>query len=1264
MAKPSQPDNYPDPTETGRAQAQEAFRAYLERLRRGENVDRTKFLEEQPAELRVELARLLEDYDALSGRGPAGGRLSAGSVFGDFRLLRELGRGGMGVVWEAQQLSLQRRVALKLLSPQFVLSPRFLERFQREAQAGGRLAHIGIVQTYAFGEADGQQYIAQELVPGGTTLADTLAEFRKLRDLPEDYYRRTAAFFARVADALQYAHATGVVHRDIKPSNILIGEDDQPKVTDFGLAHVEGQLGLSRTGEMAGTPHYMSPEQAMSKRMGIDHRTDIFSLGATFYEALTLIKAFDGDTAQQILQKITLEDPPEPWRIRSRVPRELGIICMKALEKKRERRYATMREFAGDLRRFLGHQTIVARPPGTPTRILKWTQRHPIVSTSGAVAVAALVTITGLLLRVQAKSVEAREARQEADARAAEATRRSYAAYISAASLSAESGLSKEALRLLEACPKELRGWEWDHLRLKADASLRSLFGHTRDVVALAFSPDGGWLASAAGDGSVRLWDPATGVEKLRLDGGSDATALSFEPGGQQLAVGYQNGSVRVWDLAGSLIPMAGNDEDAVQCLVHSSDGVWLAAGRPGGRVSLWEAQTGRWHASLAGCEAGTPIRRLAFSPDGSELVGTGLGFSAVCHWRTRDGVRIDDSRLLRNLVGLHWGADGLRVAAAAGQGVEPGLWLIDPETGQEVTQWAWWSPDLGFDVEWSEEGSILAHLNARRGQVCVWPNKAAAQPRVIPCGRSTSQALALSAQAGLIAIASGNAIEIWDLETRGPDSELRSLCWRDQKWYAALACSPDGQFIAALSLGEVHVWQSASGHPVAVLDDLPGGALCFAFAPATEPWLVIACGDGVLRSFRTDGAPLEGTERLPATPETLAFSPDHRFLAAGLGDGGILIRDGAGGKSPQVLRDHAGAVQFLAFLADNRTLVSAAADREVRIRDVTTGEQRRALRSEGPAWTGSYAVSADGASLASATAEGVEIHDLAAGGRRSLAVGPETGGVLSLSFSPDGRRLATGCQDGTVRLWDPESGEQVAVVRLDDSGAARALFDPCGGRLIAHTNQAVHVLDSELAAARRRWHATAQELVWDDVVLPLFEDRYLLRAVLEALEEDSGLSPELKQLAQAFAQVRGEPIANVLSAAAHKRVRLPGADQHDRDKAVSFARAACERDPDNTFHRYVLGLALYRSGEFDRALATLIEADQLRVKPTAAPTINRARILAAQALCQQRLSRPEAAMRLLVEAYTLAEGDTNSDLRSLLAEAAELIGAPPAAAN
>ena len=387
-------------SETGSAHPyEEAFRELLRRLAAGESAE--SFLERQPEALRAELELLLGDYraaDALGGAEPP----AAGRVLGGFRLVEELGRGGMGVVWEAEELALGRRVALKLVLDARLRAPGTLERFRREAEAAARLAHPAIVAVLSVGEADGLPYIAQELVPGGVTLADHLATLRETDELPPDHFRRTAETFLTLAEALAAAHAARVLHRDVKPGNVLLADGTRPKLADFGLARLEGAEALSITGTVLGTPHYASPEQTLGREL--DARTDVFSLGATLYEALTLRRPFEGDRLEQVLRKVREEDPPDPRALRSKVPADLAVIARKALEKRPQDRYADMAAMADDLRRHLQHLPISAREPGLVERARKWSRRHPAIAVGAATMSAAVVALSISLAQV----VEAR----------------------------------------------------------------------------------------------------------------------------------------------------------------------------------------------------------------------------------------------------------------------------------------------------------------------------------------------------------------------------------------------------------------------------------------------------------------------------------------------------------------------------------------------------------------------------------------------------------------------------------------------------------------------------------------------------------------------------------------------------------------------------------------------------------------------------------------------------------------------------------------
>jgi len=295
---------------------------------------------------------------------------------GDFQLGEEIGRGGFGIVYRARQVSLDRPVAVKVLFRHLTHTDDQISRFEREARAAARLDHPAIVSVYAWGQSGDDFFIAQRLVGRGRTLADEVNELRASGTSPKGHFRQVAERFESVAQALQQAHERGIVHRDVKPSNILIDEEGRPCLTDFGLAKVEDGLELSRTGDFAGSPYYMSPEQADSRRGGIDHRTDVYSLGATLYETLTLTQPFQGNGAHEVIRRILTEEPRRPGRIESRVPADLETICLHAIEKDPARRYQSAREFGEDLRAYLDSEPIAAVPISSARRALRTVRRH------------------------------------------------------------------------------------------------------------------------------------------------------------------------------------------------------------------------------------------------------------------------------------------------------------------------------------------------------------------------------------------------------------------------------------------------------------------------------------------------------------------------------------------------------------------------------------------------------------------------------------------------------------------------------------------------------------------------------------------------------------------------------------------------------------------------------------------------------------------------------------------------------------------------
>jgi serine/threonine protein kinase/tetratricopeptide (TPR) repeat protein len=423
--------------EEGQVKPDEVFEEYLARMDRGEDVDFDALCEENPSVAHV-LRKMNGLFTAVEGhpsepptskatssglfQGSTDQRLQVvrpkqhakGDQIGDFQLVECIGIGGMGEVWEAIQLSLSRRVAIKFLLTDRV-NTHGLNFFEREARAGGRLEHKGIVSVYSCGEDDGVHWIAMELVSGGCDLRRSLDALAREAELPDAHYTYVAEFTVRLAEALEAVHQAGVIHRDLKPGNILVTPDERPKISDFGLAKLIDEASLSMAGDMAGTYFYMSPEQVASKRAGLDSRTDIFSLGVVLYEMLTFVRPFDGDTTQQVTGKIMWEDPVAPQVIRSRIPRDLATICGKAMEKDPSRRYQSMAALAADIRRHLAGEPIWAKPSSLSVRAFKWARRNPTKCAVTLIASIAMVVIMAIAWQLYISKQQAERSRQQAE---------------------------------------------------------------------------------------------------------------------------------------------------------------------------------------------------------------------------------------------------------------------------------------------------------------------------------------------------------------------------------------------------------------------------------------------------------------------------------------------------------------------------------------------------------------------------------------------------------------------------------------------------------------------------------------------------------------------------------------------------------------------------------------------------------------------------------------------------------------------------------
>ncbi|RUL89567.1 protein kinase domain-containing protein [Tautonia sociabilis] len=418
-----------------------ALEDYLEAVEAGKAPSRDAYLEAHP-EIASRLAGCLEGMEVIHeviGKVGTGGGSSetmdgpiameeppAGVLLGEYRLGRELGRGGMGIVYEAWQQSLGRRVAVKVLPFAATLDPRQLRRFKTEAQAAAYLQHEHIVPVYAFGTDRGTHYYAMRLIEG-CSLASLIGRWRndpRIDDRPAEmdeaipvdptdmgpFSDFVASVGIQAAEALEHAHSLGVLHRDIKPGNLLVDGSGHLWVTDFGLARIQATTSLTRSGDLLGTLRYMSPEQAKGRHSSVDHRADVYGLGATLYELLTRRPLFEGGDPSVLVEKIQRESPQAPRKLDPSIPRDLETIILKALAKEPGDRYGSAAELAEDLRRFRDDRPIRARRPSPSERLTRWARRHkPAVLTAGVLMVLALLAQSATIMLLALESRRARE---------------------------------------------------------------------------------------------------------------------------------------------------------------------------------------------------------------------------------------------------------------------------------------------------------------------------------------------------------------------------------------------------------------------------------------------------------------------------------------------------------------------------------------------------------------------------------------------------------------------------------------------------------------------------------------------------------------------------------------------------------------------------------------------------------------------------------------------------------------------------------------
>ncbi|WZO99355.1 serine/threonine-protein kinase [Isosphaeraceae bacterium EP7] len=985
--------------------------------------------------------------------------------FPGYEILRQLGVGGMGVVYEAYQVGLKRRVALKMVLAGQGDAPERAARFQKEAEAAARLHHPNIAEIHEIGEFEGRPYFTLELVEGG----DLAGELARGLMAP----RRAAQLTESLARAMHYAHERGIIHRDLKPSNILLTPEGLPKVADFGLAkHLGGDPGQTRSGTVLGSPGYMAPEQASGKVREVGREADVYSLGAILYEMLTGAPPFHAESAMEALSMLLSEDPVRPRRLKPKVSRDLETICLKCLERNPRRRYPTAGDLADDLGRFLDHDPIRARPIAPPERIWRWCRRRTSLAFAAGLAAVAVASTIGLAIslgvhqyraagRIEEASIEVRARRRQVDQMAAQL------AYDHGQALAERGDVAHGLLWLArglagaehvgdaaleQATRRNLAGW-WGRIH-----PLRLRWAHPGPIQSVAYSPDGKLAATASEDRTVRIWQAATGEPAgPALEHPSGVRSVAFSPDGKTLLTGCDDSSARVWDLAtGRRVGPPLAHESSILSVALSPDGKTALTGGTDGTARLWDISTGR--PLLEPFRHQERVAAVAFSPDGRAILTTSWDRTARL-WDAATGVQL----------GQTMAHDGWVCAAAFspdGRTVLTGCYdhtarLWDRETGLPLRP------------------SILH-------QHCV------ASVAFSPDGRRLAT--------GSI---DGTA-RVWDAATGEPVGPLL----RHQHTVSSVAFAPDGRSLMTGGFdGEARVWEVGRAAGRAFLH--AGFIRAVTFSPDGRR-ILSASQDHTARLWdAATGEPIGPPMHHDDAVESIAFSPDGRSVLTGSLDATAQLWDAATLTALGPPLRHGAGVRSVAFSPDGRTALTGSDDRTARLWDAATGLPIGRPLSHGDA-VRSVAFSPDGrTALTGSDDRTARLWDAATGLPRLRPLA-HRGRVITVVFSPNGRAVLTGSDDSEARLWDAETGTLLVGPLHHGGPVSVATFSPDG-----------------LSAITGGWDRTAR--LWDvatgrPIARPLRHDGQL-RALAISPDGRTVLTGSYDRTAQLWDQSTGRPI-------------------------------------------------------------------------------------------------------------------------------------------
>jgi eukaryotic-like serine/threonine-protein kinase len=1033
--------------------------------------------------------------------------------FGDYELLSEIARGGMGVVYRARQRGLDRIVAVKLILAGQLATRESVQRFRHEAQAAAQLHHPGIVPIYEIGEYETQHFFSMKLIDG-VSLAECLNEFVLRTGVsPRERSQQQqciAELLAKVARALDFAHQHGVLHRDLKPSNILIDLDGQPYLTDFGLAKLTGReaSGLTLSHAVLGTPGYLAPEQAAGSEK-ITSAVDVYGLGATLYELLTGRPPFVGANAVETMRMAIDQHPVAPHRVNPLVPRDLETIAMRCLEKQPEHRYRSAAAVADDLERFLHGTPIHSRPVSAGEQFWRWCRRKPALA--GLAAALSLALLIG-------GAVSTWQWRRAERANVVLAENLAHLQWNVIDDL-LQAGQSSQALAqvasLLRQTPDDWQGamfsvslLEQRRFPIPAAPPIRHSGGAELTVARL--SPDGSRIATASVDGTARIWDAATSQPLVPpLEHQAPVTWAEFRPDSKVLATCSLDNTVRLWNAnTGEPMGEPHRQAEAASRIQFSSNGWYLLVQSPTA-VSILSGINGWTLAGPIRCEG----RVLA-----ARFQDSNLTFTTVHEAGYASRMRTWLLPLALEVTSLQTGPlrdadvndDLTRVVVADAEGR---AWVADYPSGENRSEIVSRNGEIQR-VAFSPGGDDIAALGANHWARVFDAKTAMPTTSELPHFHSLAGMAFLPMTQLLLTWSNDSLAQVWDLPKdslyceplrsagRVLYAEFRRQAERDvflttdllrtanetgsgsgtaQLWtcprhgsprdrafgigvyeLANSAISADGELIALANPdGEVGVRDRLTGElvsgPFQVNELSEAPALLFSQDASR---LLVMTSQGELSVWSIpEGQRLFEPVRLPPSQQPAVTTVDGKYLATQAEEGVVTAWDSATGHSLGTLR-HGSDLNAVAFSPDGKHIATAGTDRAVRLWKTASGKLVNTLTGHQNEVMG-VIFSPDGRKLVTASLDfTLRIWNTADGRERSILT--HHGEILDACFSPDGRFVASASRDRTAMIWEVETGRPHTRSLLHSQSVINIRFSPDSQQLLTLDYRGLRLWDVE----------------------------------------------------------------------------------------------------------------------------------------------------------------------------------------------------------